>query len=341
MVENLQTAFMNSRDEEADYKRLRHLIDTATKYSPTAAAVIGAAKTGYCFEEIDSIGSCDILLGLVRLHPKYPDEMLLSTLVHECRHAVQQVKGEGSQYDIRTNLQWNRAMEADAMAFQCAAAYEMKDDLPAVWAAFNREHPQVALSYAGTLKNTDDQDKALSAAFKAWHDDEKYVAGYDSRQIEWVQKWALKSESKETLSAAIAPEQIGEEICRQNGKSYLEKGFMSSDKALTVREWDIWPKIVQLKYDVADRTGVMDRSPEELFTRNVFGKPVSRRMDMPVPAVKDISERHEPASPAETTFSKQAPPVRTVPAPAPRPQPGSSAASLKDRIAAMRAGLGR
>lgn len=350
MAEKLQNAFLNKRDDDADYKRLRHLIDTAVKYSPTAAGIIDEAATGYCFEDIDSIGSYSSWNGLVRLNPKYPDEVLLTTLVHECRHARQSDKDNFSRYDIRTNLQWNRAAEADAMAWQCAAAYEMKDALPGVWDKFRQSHPAVALSYASALKNTDDQDKALGAAFKAWHEDASYVAQYDKNLMKSLTQFVRKSEKKDLLSISIDPEEIAGTICRGNEKSYLEKGFMTSEQALTVREKDVWPAILNLQSAAADRTGMEDLSAEELFTCDIFGKTVSRRTDKPVTlaepmAVGNVFAENVPAGKAAAVPSaapvKPVPSGQTAPVSVPRPHPGSSKADLKDRIMAMKNGRGR
>lgn len=353
MTEKLQKAFASERDEEADYKRLRHLIDTAKKYSPTAAGIIEAAGTGYCFENIDSIGSYSSGSDLVRLNPKCPDEVLLSTLVHECRHALQSERGNSFKHDIRTNLQWNRAMEADAMALQCSAAYEMKEALPGVWDSFCQKHAQVALSYAGTLKNTKDQDKALSAAFKAWHEDDAYVSLYDSKLLEAMLKHTAKSEDKSLNTLFVDPEEIGEEICRRNGKSYLEKGFMPSQQALTVREWDVWPKVVQLKYAISEKTGTADASAEEMFTKNIFGT-VRPRRTLFSALMRPSAEKD---GPAENIFLKvsaaktqaQAGADKSVQSGASaQTQPGSARADtapsrddLKNRIAAMKGRLPR
>lgn len=296
----------NGADNSMD--RMRRLMETAKKNSPTAARTINYAFAygcGFNFQDIDkAYGAYDKSNNMVYLNPKYSDEELLSTLVHECRHALQPKGFENRANNIRTNLQWTRATEADATAHECAAAYEMKNDLPQVWNNFKKGHAEVAAAYEAAA---DKRDKALGEAFKAWHDDLKYVSKYDKNTLDHLSFYVGRAGTN-FLKGSIPAEEIGEKICREDGRSYLEKGFMASPRALTVDEREIWPKIVSIKYAAFDMTDFKDCSDEELYTRGINGVPVSRR---PVPPDAGNQTRRE------NVFAEKQPP-------------------LKDRIAVMK-----
>lgn len=90
------------------------------------------------------------------------------------------------------------------------------------------------------------------------------------------------------LKKDIAPEQIAEQICKKDGKSYLEKGFMTSDRALTLDKTEVLPKAVQLKYAAYDMTDFKDSSVEDFYAKNQkepdrFVQPVAKDEKTVVP----------------------------------------------------------
>lgn len=263
--------FFGSQNTDNSMNRMRRLMETAKKYSPTAARTINYAFAygcGFNFQEMDkAYGAYDQSQNMVYLNPKFSDEELLLTMVHECRHALQPKNFEAWEHNIRTNLQWIRAKEADASAHECAAAYEMKKDLPAVWEKFQRKHQKIARSYETSINVDRDPSKALAAAFKSWHDDQKYVAKYDKDTLDHLQYYVGRVGTR-FLKKDIAPEQIAEQICKKDGKSYLEKGFMTSDRALTLDKTEVLPKAVQLKYAAYDMTDFKDSSVEDFHMQS-------------------------------------------------------------------------
>ena len=165
------------------------------------------------------------------------------------------------------------ATEADAMAHECAAAHEMKKDLPQVWNQFKQKHAGIAAAYESFA---DQPDKALGEAFKAWHDNQKYVSKYDQNTLDQLAFDAGRS-GFDFLKNSIPGEEIGEQICKKDGKSYLEKGFMTSARALIVDERTVWPKVIRVKQAAIEATNHRDSSDEELYTRAPDGTVVSRR----------------------------------------------------------------
>ena len=248
-------------------ERIRRLMDTAGQNSPTAAKVINTAFAygcGFNFSRLDKCqGAYDAACNMVFLNPARSDEELLTTLVHECRHSLQPKDFKNAQHNIRTNLQWTRATEADAMAHECAAAFEMRAALPAVWDKFKEKHACIADAYEKTIDGGD-QNKALNEAFKAWHDNAKYVAIYDGETIDRLSY--LSARGRTVPQNDIPSEEIGQRVCRKDGQSYLEEGFMGSARALTVGD-AVLPKVAQLKEKVRILTGFEDVSLDAFRAR--------------------------------------------------------------------------
>ena len=257
--------FNNQNNDSME--RIRRLMDTARQNSPTAAKVVSTAFAygcGFNFSRLDKCqGAYDAACNMVFLNPDRSDEELLTTLVHECRHSLQPKDFKNAQHNIRTNLQWTRATEADAMAHECAAAFEMRAALPAVWGKFKEKHAGIADAYEKTI-DSGDQNKALNEAFKAWHDNAKYVAIYDGETIDRLSY--LSARGRTVPQNDIPSEEIGQRVCRKDGQSYLEEGFMGSARALTVGD-AVLPKVAQLKEKVRILTGFEDVSLDAFRAR--------------------------------------------------------------------------
>lgn len=257
-------------DDGAD--RIRRLTETVRQNSPTGAKIVNTAFAhgcGFNFDRLDKCqGAYDAARNMVFLNPDRSDAELLTTLVHECRHSLQPKDFKNAQHDIRTNLQWTRATEADAMAHECAAAFEMRAALPAVWDKFKEKHAGIASSYEKAYEKAignGDQNKALNEAFKAWHDNAGYVAIYDGETVDRLSFLALRSRT--VPENDVPPEEIGKRVCRKDGASYLEEGFMTSARALTVDETAVSPKIARLRERIKILTGFEDASLDDFRSR--------------------------------------------------------------------------
>ena len=266
----MQEVFSAQNDDSMD--RIRRLMDTARQNSPTAAKVINTAFAygcGFNFNRLDKCqGAYDPVCNMVYLNPARSDEELLTTLVHESRHSLQPKDFKNAQNNIRTNLQWTRATEADAMAHECAAAFEMGAVLPKVWDSFKQKHAGIASSYEAAIQSGD-QNKALNEAFKAWHDDAKYVAIYDTETIDRLSYLSGRGQAN-ALKNDIPAEEIGRRICRKDGESYLESGFMTSARALTVDQTTVLPKALLLRESVKNATDFDDCSVNSLKTKEAL-----------------------------------------------------------------------
>lgn len=226
MSGNLSAAFNGILDRTSD-KRMASLLRRASELSPTAAALLSETADkrapAYVFGALTdgTMGTYVPFFDLILLNGRLPDEELLPTLIHETRHVGQY--SFSNQYDTKTSLCINRTMEADASAFECAAAYEIGQHEPAVWEAFQKNRPQIAAAY---LQEAARPEKALSEAFKAWFDNRRYVGKYDRRILRAMETdYSLKGTSAEILA----------KICLFKGKTYVtETGFPETPRALAV-----------------------------------------------------------------------------------------------------------
>lgn len=317
--------------------RIARLIKTAKENSPIAAALLDAAHENCSFiadANTTAVGYYAPLSGVIALNPNFSDACLLSTLVHEARHAQQPQDFREWAHDTRSNIQWVRAAEADANAFQCAAAYEMKGALPEVWQAYKNKHAGIATAYETEMHRSGDVDKALNGAFQAFHDDMRYVSVYDDRTVKRLTE-VSKGAGTGFLKRSLPPETIGEKMCENGGKSYLDKGFMSSERALRIGD-DLWPGLINLKYKAFELADRYDMSVHEFYNKD-GRKRESFVSNEPLKTV---------ATPVKTESGNRTPaPVRPEPEKrTPRPVANpvvrtDGAADTKNRLQAMKARL--
>ena len=157
--------------EAARAERVEKLLARICKASPLGKKIVESAIERGIFIGIDGdMGNC---LGVytpsvkyVALDEKAPDEKLLSTIVHECRHSEQNPIRDHS-YSVYSNVAEVRALEADAMAHECAAVYQMRKAEPDTYAAFCSRHGGMMKAYEASFEKDKDADKAKSEAFKA------------------------------------------------------------------------------------------------------------------------------------------------------------------------------
>lgn len=288
-----------SQDEQRQ-KRLGKILEEAMQYSPTAAKLISqAAGRGCKFELTDELDGC---IGTYKygnktiyLNEKHPDAVLCTTAVHETRHAVQAQMGLSPQRNIGTLLTMWRATEADAMAFECAAAYEMRDDNPEAWFRFKRSHSGIAMAYSKEMKESKNQNKALCDSFKAWYDDASYIKGYDEEAVDFLEVNKEKQGST-FLKDNISGTQIAFSLCRNDGDLYLpDLVFLSSERARTV-DSDIAKKCQYIADEALFLYGRKDKSIERLFVRSENGTVSSmKKPEQPMTASEKIKEQERQA----------------------------------------------
>lgn len=285
--EKLSHGFQDRSADQSEM-RMKNLMRRVCESSQIGAETLSEATARGCkYVFSDELGSC---LGtyfrekkLVALNPKCSDADLASTLVHEARHAVQKAPLLSTEKSICSLLTGWRAAEADAMAFECAAVYEMRNIYPEAWFNFKYSHKNVALAYSRTEKEPSEGKTPLGEAFKAWFDDASYVARYDREALNFLED-NMHRAGWSFLRDDVSGKNIALNLCRSGSSPYLpDTDFLDSKRALTVGE-DIALRCRRVADDALLTYGRKDLSLTRLFVRSYDG---SVR-----PAVRDDTPAH-------------------------------------------------
>ncbi len=161
-----------------------------------------------------ALGCYNLAGRTISLNAKCSDEALAATLVHEARHACQNDRAS-DRASLKSMVMANRVCEADAMAFECAAACEIGG---AVRDSFNEKHGGIVSAYETAMEKTRNKDAALGEAFKAWFDNHPYVSRYDRQMFQFARQAGYAKPDRK-----LSPEQIIKSVLpeRKNGGTYL------------------------------------------------------------------------------------------------------------------------
>ena len=226
-----QTPEERDRVEKEREQRVDRLIDRICKSSPIGKKIVESAiargiSIGIDGDKGNSLGSYIPSMKYVSLNEKASDAKLLSTIVHECRHSEQSPVHDHT-YTVYASVCEVRAMEADAMAHECAAVYQMRKAEPETYAAFCKRHGGIMQAYETSFEARKDPAAAKNEAFKAWYDHAEYVELYDCATVEFMAMGSLYSGA---YKKEIPPKEMAENI------GYVEPEFFTSARASTVSE---------------------------------------------------------------------------------------------------------
>lgn len=226
-----------NKDAAKDEARVKKLIEKVGRSSPLGKQIIkDALDNGATIElrdDMDAVGTYFRDSRSIALNKHHSDAELMSTLVHEAKHADQELYVGPSKYSMYTSVAIVRAKEADAMVHQCAAAYQMRMVEPEAYLSFAGKHPKVMLGFQTEFESSKDMKKALNAGFKAWYDDKTYVGKYDNRTILGLSGGSLSSKAYKT---ELSGDDLSAFVRTREGASYVEAGFFTSQRATTVTE---------------------------------------------------------------------------------------------------------
>ncbi len=226
-----QTPEERDRVEKEREQRVDRLIDRICKSSPIGKKIVESAiargiSIGIDGDKGNSLGSYIPSMKYVSLNEKASDAKLLSTIVHECRHS-EQTPVHDHTYSVYDSVCEVRAMEADAMAHECAAVYQMRKAEPETYEAFCERHGGIMKAYETSFEARKDPAAAKNEAFKAWYDHAEYVELYDCATVEFMAMGSLYSGA---YKKEIPPKEMAENI------GYVEPEFFTSARASTVSE---------------------------------------------------------------------------------------------------------
>ena len=229
-IEKQENKAETERRENELSERVNRLIDRVSKSSPTGKKIIESALERGISIGIDydkkTLGSYMPSFQYVSLNGSVSDEQLLSTIVHECRHSEQTTKQDMS-YTVHAAITETRAMEADAMAHECAAVYQMRKAEPKTYKLFCDRHAGIMKAYEASFNKDKDETKAKAEAFKAWYDHAEYVELYDRSVTDFM--------AMGMLNAGAYKKDMPDEVLKENFP-YIEPSFFTSQRAMTVSE---------------------------------------------------------------------------------------------------------
>lgn len=246
---SFKKAFEKEAEKIRDEKRMDALLRFAEKHSPTGKKLIEQArKNGVKFIMSHELpahtgGTWYPRPKKLLLNASLPDEILVTTLVHEARHAAQKMSVM-TCYTAGAALKLNRALEADAKACEAAAAYEMKDAFPQAFASFEKRHPRIRTEYQHEMeKGSGLPGKALAGAFSAWYTDEAYCERYDAPLLKELKRCRFKTghlglniENAEILEK-VCPYMTLEEFSKLSNRTVSETTAREAAKIQKYSDW--------------------------------------------------------------------------------------------------------
>lgn len=286
--EVLRDAFSSWKEPERE--DFSYLLEMAYK-TPVGKEILDkVAKLGYSFayEPLSdkTCGVCHPKDCQIVLNPSQPLERQVTTLIHECEHAIQFSlcpELQSSKLQAADFLSFNRAIEADACAWQSAFACQLENIWPNAYRAANNT-PMMA-SYMNEMAASGNEEKAMKASFEAWYDFEHYQRSYEKTHkddICNISDWAVTNGPSDCFTRSMPPEEILN-VCLLNGKPYVTPEFLMSDEARAVSE-ETREEILQQTARAASG-GKADRSVLELPTREDvnFKKDICRLSEVDFP----------------------------------------------------------
>ena len=238
---------------KADRPRMISMINRLAK-SPLGRETLEiAAKAGYHFNfimgENRAFGFADPTNKRIALNPRFSDAKLIGTMCHECRHAGQFTRASDlseEKWDVKTNLIYMRAMEADAQAYASSACEELHrlgDTGPKK--EFYKYYPAIATGFSNALVKNDGQlgHNLLTDTFKAWYDQLNIKSVYEENYLLEPMQQELReiAKGKGTMSfeTSISAQKTISEIAWTKDGNYFKDDpeILNGGKYLNVSEF--------------------------------------------------------------------------------------------------------
>ncbi len=233
-----------------DRRKLTRIVNEMCR-TPSGQTIIEAANdAGYalCFDrqliDDDLFGYAEPNDRICALNPENTMEESIVTMAHELRHAFQFEDGMTDEVDLlthdtKTNLHVNRIMEADAEAYGCLVAWDMKEKGHAkTWTLFAEDYPEIAGVFERTMQEDGDRNLARTRAFLGWYDSDERRDSYDADQLEELR--TLEPNQLKKKLKSIPVENIVAAFCRDPGEEGIyfaeDPRLLDRGKPVTVYE---------------------------------------------------------------------------------------------------------
>lgn len=217
--------------EKERAERVDRLLKRICKTTPLGKQIVESAEKrgiaiGIDGDKGNSWGSYSPSMKYVSLNEKASDAQLLSTIVHELRHSEQKPEHDFNN-TVFGSIAEVRAMEADAMAHECAAVYQMRKAEPETYKLFVNRHGGMMKAFEDSFNQDKDMTKAKGEAFKAWYDHAEYVELYDRSIVEFSAMGKMTAGAyKDDMPSSKLAEKV----------DYVDAAFFDSPRAATVSQ---------------------------------------------------------------------------------------------------------
>ena len=195
-------------------------------------------------------GTTNFFFKRITLNPHLSDDKLIGTLCHECRHAVQNshssaLKNE-ERWDIRSNLLYNRAIEADAQTFSICACKELAlqgNDKP--YAEFKEKYPEIEKEFDAAFRGAGNKitPEVMTKTFEGWYDQDcmktRYEQGYILQPMANDLKWMQRGAEGKPFDASVSAQQTIKEVTQTKDGNYFtdDPEILNGGKYMAVTEY--------------------------------------------------------------------------------------------------------
>lgn len=233
-------SFSKKPEMTADERRARSLTERLAKASPFGGKVVERAlergmNIVFSDEMGKQAGTCtqkNVRDKEIVLNSRLPDEQLMTAMVRLARYTEQGL-AVNPQMTMHGAIMTARAKEADAKAYEAAAAYEMRETEPAAYQSFFEKNLIVAGCYYYAMRDTKDEGDSLRRTAKAWYDVSNRVRALDETLFDYMA--AAGAENRDAFRMDVSASMLAD-VFSYKGVSYMEKRFLTSDKANFITE---------------------------------------------------------------------------------------------------------
>jgi hypothetical protein len=241
----LSRAFaVSSKENGADEKQVFDMLLAVAYQTPTGKKILDdVSRLGYSFSfepGMNKGGCCYPGEKKITLSPECGFNHMLVSLVHEGRHAIQHSLAAGHleqyRYQVADFYKYDRAVEADAVAFETAFTHELKTVYPAAYREKAASGFPMLPAYEKELEASGDAGKALEASFRAWYGCVAYRDYYDrdNREfIDYILKGCTAENDPTAFQIPVSSQEILK-ICPNGKRPYVDPGFLETPAAFSI-----------------------------------------------------------------------------------------------------------
>lgn len=276
--------FKEISGNEFERALLSRIINTVAKGSEMGKTILEhAAENGYtlCMDHLfNAAGLCDCDKKMLILNPAFPEDRLVSTFVHEARHAEQDGNAtwteDRGKLTLKSDIMLSRAQEADAQAAATAVCFEIRANTGngGPLSEMCKNYPFIVgyLTQEAKDKNAPVTNKMIQGAFKAWYMDTGMMETYEQcYQISHMKNVSRKNSYTETtFDTQLSSAQIVTALCvNKDGSCYFEddKNVLTDrDRcSITVETMKVCDKFFKTREEKTGKT--VDKTYETLKIR--------------------------------------------------------------------------